>query len=166
MAGELHWLKFTPLLPKEQDPFFEFIFFVAQPVFAAGCLTLLSQTNAIQKYVDFLQNRDLRQAKDKGDLAELNSILRQHAVLRVSAQDHYLEVVCADQKFLVRGRMTDVMSVLAQCEGVQIHRSHWVANRHVKQIRRSGRGTKLLLSDGTEVPVAKSRNQWVSQLSE
>ena len=162
MAGELHWLKFTPLLPKEPDPFFEFLFFVAQPVFAAGCLTLLSQTNAIQKYVDFLQSRDLRQANNNGELAELDSILRQHEVLRISAQDHYLEIVCSDQKFLVRGRMKDAMFALAQYEGVQIHRSHWVAKQHVKQILRCGRDTKLLLNDGTEVPVARSRSQRIS----
>lgn len=161
MAGELHWLKFTPLLPKEPDPFFEFIFFVAQPVFAAGCLTLLSQTNAIQKYVDFLQSRDLRQANDSGDLAELDSILRQHEVLRVSAQDHYLEIVCTDKKFLVRARMKDAMIVLAHYKGAQVHRSHWVASQHVKQLSRSGRDARLLLHDGAEVPVARSRVQQI-----
>lgn len=162
MTGELHWLKFTPLLPKEPDPFFEFIFFVAQPVFAAGCLTLLSQTNAIQKYVDFLQSRDLRQANDSGDLVELDSILRQYEVLRVSAQDHYLEIVCSDQKFLLRGRMKDAMAALAMCDGVQVHRSHWVACQHVQQVRRRGRDTRLLLSDGTQVPVARSRHKLLS----
>lgn len=166
VAVELHWLKFTPLLPKKPDPFFEFIFFVAQPVFAAGCLTLLSQTNAIQKYVDLLQSRDLAEFKGSSDLTELDSILRQHEVLRVSAQDHYLEIVCLDQKFMLRGRMKDAMSALARYEGVQIHRSHWVAKQHVKQVHSCGRDTKLLLNDGTELPVARSRSQRISQLGE
>lgn len=169
MTGELHWLKFTPLLPKKPDPFFEFIFFVAQPVFAAGCLTLLSQSGAIQRYVNFLQSRDTAGSALGGDLTELDLILMHGEVLRVSAQDHYLEIVCGEEKFLLRGRMRDALSILAKvsnCEGVQVHRSHWVASKHVKQIRRHGRDTRLLLSDGTEVPVARSRSRLLSQLWE
>ncbi|PCI78628.1 MAG: hypothetical protein COB20_06390 [SAR86 cluster bacterium] len=166
MTVELHFLKFTPLLPKEPDPFFEFVFFVAQPVFAAGCLTLLSQSNAIQKYVDFLQHRRLAGPGRFDDLEELSSILLRHEVLRVSAQDHYLEIVCADQKVLLRGRMKDALSTLALCKGVQIHRSHWVASAHVKEVRRCGRDVRLLLSDGAEVPVARSRSREIIQFYE
>lgn len=166
MTAELHYLKFTPLLPKKPDPFFEFVFFVAQPVFATGCLTLLSQTYAIQKYVDFLQSRDFHQTKVSENLAQLDSMLLQHEVLRVNAQDHYLEIICTDQKFLVRGRMKDAISVLAQCNGVQVHRSHWVARHHVIKVNRQGRDVRLLMSDGTEVPVARSRGQLIGQFSE
>ncbi|GJM14178.1 MAG: hypothetical protein DHS20C12_25810 [Pseudohongiella sp.] len=159
MSGELHLLKFTPLLPKEPDPLLEFIFFVAQPVFAAGCLTLLSQTDAIQRYVDLLQNRDQDEAKGGEDCSTLDAILRQHEIVHVSAQDHYLQIVCTQQSFFVRGRMKDALALLAQRDGVQVHRSHWVASAHVELIRRQGRDMRLLMSDGTEVPVSRSRAQ-------
>ena len=166
MAVELHWLKFTPLLPKKPDPFFEFIFFVAQPVFAAGCLTLLSQSGVIQRYVSLLQSRDLAGLDVNDGLTELDSILLQNEVLRVSAADHYLEIVCRQENFLLRGRMIDAMSTLAKrqsCEGLRVHRSHWVARQHVKRVFRQGRDARLLLNDGTEVPVARSRSQLLSQ---
>lgn len=166
MAAELHWLKFTPLLPKKPDPFFEFIFFVAQPVFAAGCLTLLSQSSVIQRYVSLLESRNLAAIVVNEGLTELDSILLQNEVLRVSAADHYLEIVCRHRNFLVRGRMIDAMSALAKipsCEGLRVHRSHWVARQHVKRVCRQGRDARLLLNDGAEVPVARSRSQLLGQ---
>lgn len=165
MTAELHYLKFTPLLPKEPDPFFEFVFFVAQPVLAAGCLTLLSQNLAIQKYVDFLQSQSESESLRQHDYSELEDFLLDNEVLRVSSQDHYLEVFCADQKRFFRGRMRDAMSVLAQREGMQIHRSHWVAAKHVLKICKRGRDVRLLLKDGAEIPVARSRSGSLTQLA-
>ena len=163
MTIELHGLKYTPLLPKEPDPFFEFILFVAQPVLAAGCLILVTQTNAIQRYVDFLHSRESANFAAGGDVDELNRVLRQHEVLRVTAQDHYLELVCVDRSFLLRGRMKDAMLLLSNGAGMQVHRSHWIAKQHVKRLLKEGRDTRLLLNDGTQIPVSRSRSQSVSQ---
>jgi len=164
MAAELHWLKFTPLLPKEPDPFLEFVLFIAQPVVAAGCLTLLSQTNVIQKYVDFLQSRDLGKNTDCNELTELEAIVDQQEVLLVSSQDHYLEITCSDRKILVRGRLKDALVLLESCGGVQVHRSHWVSIKHVRELRKTGRDAKLILQDGSEVPVARSRSGSIGEL--
>ncbi len=164
MTAELHFLKFTPLLPKNPDPFMEFLVFVAQPVLAAGSLTLLSQSNAIQQYVDFMQRSDVNQALGCEKLDELTAILRQKEILRVSAQDHYLEIDCIGASYLIRGRMRDALAVLEQREGVQVHRSHWVARRHVLRVRRNGRDARLVLSDGAEVPVARSRLRLISKI--
>lgn len=159
MTVELHWMKFTPLLPKEPDPLIEFLFFVAQPVLAAGCLTLLAQTSAIQKYIDFLDLQTRHIVPANSDREELQAIVQQHRILRVSAQDHYLEIVCDEQNFLVRGRMRDALATLEPNDGIQVHRSHWVARQFMDRVLKNGRDTRLRLSDGSEVPVSRARKQ-------
>lgn len=164
MAVELNWLKYTPLLPKEPDPLLEFILFMAQPVLAVGCLTLVAQSSAIQSYVDFLQQRADTRVAEHGESEELSRVLRQEQVLRVSAQDHYLEIVCSEDKHLLRGRLRDALLLLAERDGVQVHRSHWVARQHIQKVVNEGRDTRLVLTDGTELPVARSRVQSIRQL--
>ncbi len=166
MTIELHWLKFTPLLPKAPDPFFEFILFVSQPVLAVGCLTLVAQTGAIQRYVDFLQSRAGADVSTSSDLDLLKTVIGQHEVLRVSAQDHYLELLCSDRTFLLRSRMKDALPLLSSSAGMQVHRSHWLARRHVQRLLKQGRDLRLLLNDGSQVPVARPRSQSVKRFFE
>lgn len=164
MAVELHWLKYTPLLPKEPDPLLEFILFMAQPVLAVGCLTLVAQSSAIQSYVDFLEQRAKTRMAENGESEELSRVLHEEQVLRVSAQDHYLEIVCSEGKYLLRGRLRDALVLLAEHNGAQVHRSHWVASQHIQKVVNEGRDTRLLLTDGSELPVARSRVQLIRQL--
>jgi len=78
-------------------------------------------------------------------------------VLPVRAHDHYIEIVAASGKSFVRGRMADALRALSGADGVQPHRSWWVARAEIAGARRAGRDYVLLTRDGAEIPVARSR---------
>jgi hypothetical protein len=124
MAVELHLLKYTPLLPKQPDPFFEFLIFIARPVVAASALVLLSQLIPIQQQIKAYQLQALHAIQQATDPKELDNILETYAVQHVQVHDHYLEIDCTDRHFFVRGRMKDVLAKLNNFEGIQVHRSH------------------------------------------
>ncbi|MEO1224125.1 MAG: LytTR family DNA-binding domain-containing protein [Pseudomonadota bacterium] len=78
-------------------------------------------------------------------------------LIRLSAQDHYTEVVTDAGSELVLMRLADAIAEAAPTEGLRIHRSHWVANWAVTcSHRRAGR-VFVTLKDGGEVPVSRSQ---------
>ena len=78
-------------------------------------------------------------------------------VLSVTAEDHYLRLVLADgRKPLVLFRLSDALPELAAHDGLQVHRSAWVARRHVAGARRDGRRWPLVLADGSEQAVSET----------
>lgn len=79
------------------------------------------------------------------------------AVLMASAEDHYLRLVLRDgRKPLVLFRMGDALPELAGQDGLQVHRSAWVARAHVLGAVRDGRRWKLQLADGSEQPISET----------
>jgi DNA-binding LytR/AlgR family response regulator len=78
-------------------------------------------------------------------------------VLMVAAEDHYLRLVLADgRRPLVLFRMGDALPELAGFQGLQVHRSAWVARRHVSGARRDGRRWLLVLADGTSQAISET----------
>ena len=78
-------------------------------------------------------------------------------VLSVTAEDHYLRLVLADgRRPLVLFRLSDALPELASYDGLQVHRSAWVARAHVKGARRDGRRWLLVLADGAEQAVSET----------
>lgn len=78
------------------------------------------------------------------------------AVVRLEAQDHYLNVVTTAGEALVLLRMADAEAELEAAHGMRVHRSHWVAiDRVVGHRRRDGRDF-LVTADQAEVPVSRS----------
>ena len=171
MTFELHGLKFTPLLPKQPDPLLEFALFVMPAVSAVGGLVLLLRLPIVRHrlHVDRFQNQrndDPRPASriESGDgppsLDARKAGLEDWPdgpVLRVGAQDHYLEVVTAHGSVLIRGRMRDALMKLKDADGVQAHRSWWVASAEIAEVRRQARDYVLVLRDRTEIPVGRQR---------
>ncbi len=77
------------------------------------------------------------------------------ALVRIEAQDHYLNVVTERGNALILMRLSDAMGELAG-RGIQVHRSHWVAPEAVVRHRRDKGRDLLETSDGTHVPVSRS----------
>ena len=71
-------------------------------------------------------------------------------------QDHYTEVVTARGRQLVLLRFADAMKETGDTPGLQVHRSHWIADADVVSLRRQAGRLHLLTGDGTEVPVSRS----------
>lgn len=82
---------------------------------------------------------------------------RRGALIRMSMHDHYVEVVTDRGAELVLLRLSDAMDEAAPVEGMQVHRSHWVARHAVKEVKREAGRLRLSLSDGSEAPVSRGR---------
>ena len=71
-------------------------------------------------------------------------------------QDHYVEVHTDRGMEMVLLRFRDALREVEEVDGLQVHRSHWVARAAVERVeRRDGRVT-LLLVNGSTVPVSRS----------
>ena len=80
-------------------------------------------------------------------------------LVRIEAQDHYLNVVTTKGSALILLRLSEAIEELEGAKGLQTHRSHWVALDAVTSHKRSEGRDSLILSDGAEVPVARTRRQ-------
>ena len=76
--------------------------------------------------------------------------------LHLRMQDHYIEVHTSRGMEMVLLRFRDALQEVEGVDGMQVHRSHWVARAAVDGVeRRAGRVT-LRLVNGTRVPVSRS----------
>jgi LytTr DNA-binding domain len=76
-------------------------------------------------------------------------------LLRLSVQDHYTEVVTTRGRELILLRFTDAVNETAGVSGRRIHRSHWVADDHVKTVARERGKLFIEAADGTMLPVSR-----------
>lgn len=71
-------------------------------------------------------------------------------------QDHYVSVHCSSGTDLLLLRLRDAIDEVEGVDGLQVHRSWWVARSAVSQVRREGSRLTLRLENGVEVPVSRS----------
>jgi hypothetical protein len=83
--------------------------------------------------------------------------LRDAELYAVEAEDHYLRVRTAKGSDLILLRLSDALSELQGVEGVQTHRSWWVAKAGVADVKRTEGRAVLLLKDGGEAPVSRTQ---------
>ncbi len=74
----------------------------------------------------------------------------------LSMQDHYVEVKTKLGAQLVLMRFSDALEELTDHPGWRIHRSHWVAEGGVADVRREGGKTFIVTADGAELPVSRT----------
>lgn len=77
-------------------------------------------------------------------------------VMHVEADLHYLQVTTDLGRAMVLGSLAAVEAHFGD-RGLRVHRSHWVALRAVRGVRRNGEGWVVDLSGGTTVPVSRRR---------
>lgn len=78
-------------------------------------------------------------------------------LLHLRMQDHYVEVHTAAGSELLLLRFRDALREVANVDGLQVHRSHWVARGAVAGVERRGDGRIVLrLVNGSKVPVSRS----------
>jgi DNA-binding LytR/AlgR family response regulator len=77
-------------------------------------------------------------------------------LLAVEAVNHYLRVHTRDGATLIHMRMSDAIEELQGADGLQVHRSWWVARPAVAGQRRSGARLSLVLANGIVVPVSRT----------
>ncbi len=77
-------------------------------------------------------------------------------VLHVEADLHYLQVTTALGRAMVLGSLAAVEAHFGD-QGLRVHRSHWVALRAVRGVRRQGDGWVVDLRGGASMPVSRRR---------
>jgi hypothetical protein len=77
------------------------------------------------------------------------------ALLALSVEDHYVDIVTERGKTLVLMRLADAIREAGDAPGLQIHRSHWVATGAVVKAHRSEGKVTLELSNGMRLPVSR-----------
>ncbi|WP_417486043.1 LytTR family DNA-binding domain-containing protein [Maricaulis sp.] len=150
IAVELHLLKSTPLLPRAADPWIEFIPFVGAPVMVVAGFVLFLRFAWERRHLD----TGARPAPSADDATQARGAIGPET-LYVRSQDHYLEITTEGGRRFIRGRLADLKSG-NDLLGFAPHRSWWVADRAIETCKRDGRDLRLVLSDGTQVPVSRS----------
>ena len=89
-------------------------------------------------------------------LGRLPPKYREAGLWAVSSEDHYLRVHTSLGEELILMRLADAMRELAGADGVQAHRSWWVAKDGVGDAKRDNGKLVLVLKSGTEVPVSRT----------
>lgn len=77
-------------------------------------------------------------------------------LLHLHMRDHYVEAHTAKGSELILLRFSDALREVDRLDGMQVHRSHWVAARAVAGASRRGGRTLLRLVNGAEVPVSRT----------
>ena len=77
------------------------------------------------------------------------------ALISLSVQDHYVDIVTAKGREMVLMRLSDAMREASDVAGMQIHRSHWVALDQITSMQRAAEAARVTLSNGTELPVSR-----------
>ncbi len=78
-------------------------------------------------------------------------------VLCLQMEDHYVRVHTPLGSTLVLMSLSQAMAGLKGVEGVQTHRSWWVARSAIAGVVEDGRKLRLRLSGGLEAPVSRAR---------
>jgi hypothetical protein len=78
-------------------------------------------------------------------------------IIALEMEDHYVRVHTALGSALVLMRLRDAMALVGEIEGMQVHRSWWVARAAVEDVAREGRNIRLRLPRGLEAPVARAQ---------
>ncbi len=84
-------------------------------------------------------------------------------LVSLSAELHYLRVRTTDGDALVLYPFGRAVEALEGDGGQQIHRSHWIAYRHVQDWRRKGEGAEVTLLTGDILPVSRRYRKTFSE---
>lgn len=89
-------------------------------------------------------------------LAERLPRERRGPILRLSAQDHHVEVVTTEGTEMLRMRLSDAIREMEPIEGYSTHRSHWIAREAIERVERAGAAKwQVVLCNGDQVPLTR-----------
>ncbi len=77
-------------------------------------------------------------------------------IIALGVEDHYVRVHGPERTEMILMRLSDAIREMEPLEGMQVHRSWWVARDAIVTSRRAGRNLRLSLFGGLEVPVSRA----------
>ncbi len=117
--------------------------------FGFAMLDIFEKTNATQ-------NASGPDARPPAITERLPVRLRTARIYAVSAEDHYLRVHTSAGEELILMRLGDAIRELEGIEGLQTHRSWWVAREGLAETERVNGKLVLKLKSGAEAPVSRT----------
>ncbi len=75
----------------------------------------------------------------------------------LNVQDHYVNAVTDKGEQLILMRLKDAIDELSGMDGVQIHRSYWVAKSAIINVKKSNSKMIIEMKNGDSLPVSRSR---------
>lgn len=105
--------------------------------------------------------------EQSGDVDPIDKFLRRlpldkrGPLVRIEAQDHYLNVVTDAGEALILMRLSDAIGALGPDVGLRVHRSHWVHKKAVARSAKQDRRDVLVMRDDSIVPVSRGHKQAV-----
>ena len=89
-------------------------------------------------------------------LGRLPIRLRSAELYAVESEDHYLRVHTSAGQELILMRLADAVRELSSVEGLQTHRSWWVAKQGLADVEKGDGRLTLKLKSGAEAPVSRT----------
>ncbi len=77
-------------------------------------------------------------------------------ILCLQMEDHYVRVHVAAGSHLVLATLSQAIAALGEADGLQVHRSWWVARKAVVEAEVHGRNLRLRLTNGVSAPVSRA----------
>ncbi len=91
------------------------------------------------------------------------------SLLTIQAQEHYVLLNCINRNGMTRLSISKAIAQLDGVDGIQVHRSWWVARQAAKQLRREDGKQVLELNTGELIPVSRGRSaavrEWMNTIS-
>jgi len=118
-------------------------------------LVVLSITLGVHALI-YIMHPDARRSADP-----LSRIMRRlpadlrAPLLRLTGRNHTVEVATEKGATTLRMRLSDAIDEADGCDGLCVHRSHWVTKHAIVGSKRENGRYFLTLSDGYEVPVSR-----------
>jgi len=85
-------------------------------------------------------------------------------LISISSELHYVRVVTVDAEVMFLYNLKDAIEELPANAGLQIHRSHWVAREHIKNIIKKSGNSECILSNSKKLPVSRRKYAEVKAL--
>jgi hypothetical protein len=89
-------------------------------------------------------------------LARLPIHLQSSELYALSAEDHYVRVHTSKGDKIILMRFSDAILETGDVAGLQIHRSWWVAQAAIDQIKTKGRSAEITLKNMHKAPVSRN----------
>ncbi len=78
------------------------------------------------------------------------------ALMALTVSDHYVNIITTKGQTMILMRLPDAIAKCAPVDGLQVHRSHWVATSHIMRVESTGDRAACHMTTGDAIPVSRS----------
>lgn len=89
--------------------------------------------------------------------------LRSSVLYAIAAEDHYVRVYTSNGEDMILMRLSDAILETGGLDGLQTHRSWWVAKAGIKSVESRGRTAQITLKNDVKAPVSRDAVKLIKQ---